>query len=122
MDLLSHEDVDVRIAAAETLALIASVAARQADAEGEEYSPYSAFNGFFDVQDALEALSNPNSTEVGSKKVSKFERAKQRRGFKGLLQAFEVPFPSVFEHLFSSLSLPRACNLVWRRARSRGHY
>ena len=95
MALLSHEDVDVRIAAAETLGFLASVAARQQEEEGEKYTPYY-FNGFFDVQDALDALSNPNAAEVGSKKVSKFERAKQRRGLKGLLQAFEVLF-----HLFS---------------------
>jgi len=89
-DGLNHDDIDVRIASAETLGFVASVVALVEEEQGEDYSPYY-FNGYLDVGDVLDSLSRAGATEIGAsaRKMGKQEKAKQRRGFKGLKEAFE---------------------------------
>jgi len=80
VDLLSCDDLNVRLAAGEALALLCNTVSKKE----EEYTPYF-WNGYFDVESVVILL---QSTDAHlQRKVSKKDREKQRHGFKDTLAA-----------------------------------
>jgi len=85
--LSSDHDLTVRLAAGETLALIASLV-YDIETENEEEYTIFYFNGYFDIQEVVEVLQT--TKEVQNRKISKKDREKQRHTFKDVLKTLET--------------------------------
>jgi len=84
VELLSCDDLNVRLAAGEALALLCNTVSKKE--ENMNYSPYF-WNGYFDVEEIVSLLQSTDAHQ--QRKISKKDREKQRHGFKDTLAALE---------------------------------
>jgi len=82
VDLLSSDDINVRLAAGEALALLCNTVAKTE----EGYTPYF-WNGYFEVEEIVYLLQSTDAHQ--QRKINKKDREKQRHGFKDTLAALE---------------------------------
>jgi len=85
--LSSDYELNLRLAAGESLALLASIVK---DIETENEGEYSInyFNGYFDVPEVVKLLQTSN--EIQNRKISKKDREKQRDTFKDVLNTLQT--------------------------------
>jgi len=84
--LSSDYELNLRLAAGESLALLVSLVYAVESQNDREYSQ-NYFNGYFDVPDVVGLLQTTN--EIHNRKISKKDREKQRDTFKDVLNTFQ---------------------------------
>jgi len=85
--LSSDYEVNLRLAAGESLALLASIVYDIETLDERQYS-MNYFNGYFDVPDVVDLLQTTN--EIQNRKISKKDREKQRDTFKEVLNTLQT--------------------------------
>jgi len=85
--LSSDYELWLRLSAAESLALLASIVYDNENSNEREYSKFY-FNGYFDVMEVVDILQTTN--EVQNRKISKKDREKQRHSFKEVFHTIET--------------------------------
>jgi len=85
--LSSDYEINLRLAAGEALALLASIVYDIEILDEREYS-LNYFNGYFDVPDVVDLLQTTN--EIQNRKISKKDREKQRDTFKEVLNTLQT--------------------------------
>ncbi len=85
--MLDLEDMDIRIAAGETLALLFDVLREISETEDQDFDLYD-YDGFVDIAELLEKLKDLSASS--SQHISKKDRAKQKSVFKDILKSVQV--------------------------------
>jgi len=86
LNLLRCDEINVRLAASEALALLCNTVAITEEEKEEKYTQFF-FNGYFDVDAVKEMLQTTDLHQ--ERKINKKDREKQRHGFKDTLSALQ---------------------------------